>query len=45
MSIVFMLGMVIAIFAGFGGLVFFTYKKSAAAGYQPEGKLRWSDGE
>ena len=45
MSILFMLGMVLAIFAGFGGLVFFTYKKSARTGYAPEGKLRWSDGD
>lgn len=40
-----MLGMVIAILVGFGGLVLFSYRRSAGSDYAPEGKLRWSDGD
>ena len=42
MSILFMLGMVLLIPAGFGVLLWTSYCKQASAGYEPEGKVRWS---
>ena len=45
MSILFMLGVVLLIPAGFGVLLWTTYRKQASASYEPEGKVRWNAGD